>query len=106
MQQLSQEMTLADFVGARAGVVSERMAEARQLQETISNAMRNIGNYGVPQAAELERMRTFAPELESRDGFLNAARLYGQLRRELGKSAATRLRGLGYVRPGEAGGQQ
>jgi hypothetical protein len=104
MQQLSQEMTLADFVGARAGVVSERMAEARQLQETISNAMRDIGHYGVPQKSELERMRTFAPELESKDGFLNAARLYGQLRRVLGQAASTRLRSLGYVPANEAGG--
>ena len=51
----------------------------RGAHEQIINALRNVGNYGVPQEAELTRMESLAPRLGSVAGVLSARNMYSGL---------------------------
>lgn len=95
MVEISKEASAAEKIGSRAKL-TELTAEARQQQERISIALRNIGNYGVPQATELARMERLAPQLQTWDGLINAGRLYGALGKTQRQLLETKLKSYGY----------
>lgn len=79
MLSLIDEVGTLEAAGAEQGVVSERMGRVRGAHEQIINALRNVGNYGVPQEAELTRMESLAPRLGSVAGVLSARNMYSGL---------------------------
>jgi hypothetical protein len=99
LRQIAQQVTAMEQAGASAGVLGPKMARARELHESVSNALRTIGGYGVPAASELARMDRLAPQLQTAQGLVNAAELYRALPEVMGRNAANRLRALGYVEP-------
>jgi len=98
LAQIAREASALEAGQARAGFLNERMADARALQEEVVNALREIGNYGVPQEAEIRRMEGIAPRIDSFQGLMSAYQQYMALWRMLNRSADTRMRGLGYER--------
>lgn len=104
LAQIHAQVDAAQRAGARADVLSPLMARARIEHENVITALRNIGNYGVPQAAELARMESIAPRLESAAGFLSAGNIYPALEQALTGRLAERMRSYGYERGGAAGG--
>ena len=97
MQELGRTVSAAERAGNRA-VVTESMQDARATHELITVALRNIGHYGVPQAAELERMEALAPRLTTADGIVNAVRAYGGMRTALDRGATETMASYGYER--------
>lgn len=87
MLGLVNEVNSLQAAGARASVVSAAMGRARAEHEQIINALREVGNYGVPQEAELARMEALAPRLDSVEGLLSARNVY----RGLGSSMSGRM---------------
>lgn len=100
IRAISNEVGAAQAAGGRAGFVDQKLAEAAQLQEQISNILRDIGNYGVPNGTELVRMESLAPRIDSADGLLNASAKYAALRSTLWTRVRNRMRQDGYVRGG------
>lgn len=100
LQRLADRIRAREAAAGRgiAGVrlVGPDLQLANQLQEQVSNALRNIGGYGVPNGTELERMERLAPRLDTLDGLLNAAGAYQALRRVMFQNTRTRLNALGY----------
>ncbi len=104
LAQIHEQVTAAERAGARADVLSPLMARARVAHEQVITGLRNIGNYGVPQAAELARMESIATRLESPAGFLSAGNIYPALERGLGNQVADQLAAYGYERDTGGGG--
>jgi phage host-nuclease inhibitor protein Gam len=99
MEALQREMSSLEAAGAQAHILSERAARARALHEQLTVELRTIGNYGVPQAAELERMERLAPAVGSREWYSGtAANAYSAMRSVMRQNATNRMRYLGYVR--------
>lgn len=100
MERLARRASAAQAAGARAGVVGPLLAQAAQVQEQISNSLRTIGGYGVPNGTELERMEALAPRLSTLDGLVNAGNIYPALRRAMwDKTRTTMGRQYGYRYP-------
>ncbi len=106
LAQIHAQVDAAQRAGARADVLGPLMADARIAHEQAITALRNIGNYGVPQAAELARMESIAPRLESAAGFLSAGNVYPALERALSSQVEDRLASYGYERDTGGGGGQ
>jgi hypothetical protein len=104
MRQIAQRIRAAERVRGAIGDDSPLMAEARQTQEQLSNALRTAGNYGVPNGTELERMERLAPRLDTVRGFLGAENQYEALNRTMWNATKSRLSEYGYTFGGGAGG--
>lgn len=79
MESLVDEVSRLEAAGAEAGVVSAAMGRARAAHEQVINALREVGNYGVPQEAELVRMERLAPRLGSVQGMISSRNIYAGL---------------------------
>lgn len=101
LERLAGEMTAADFAQAQAGIITDRMAQAMHHQERASNATRILGQYGVPQAAELRRVETMLPRLDSWRGFVSGATLYRTLPGVADQVARAQMSQYGYEPQGE-----
>lgn len=107
MEELAREVGALEQTAANARILSQRMAEAQALHEQITNELRVIGNYGVPQAAELARMERLAPSLTSREAFIgSAANQYRAMRSVMQAATEERMRYLGYSRGAAGSGAQ
>lgn len=108
LAQLATEITAAQRAGAAAGVLNAKMARARAIHEQLTNALRVIGNYGVPQAAELARMERLAPRLDSVEGWLSAVPIYREMPAAIDGGLTEYMGGYGYrrARAGGGGGRQ
>lgn len=101
MERLHREVTVMQRASASRGAMNAKLAEAHQLQEQLSGALRELGNYGVPNGTELQRMEALAPRLDTVDGFLNAGVEYPALRRVMRRKTGIAMRSeYGYTRPG------
>jgi hypothetical protein len=98
MLRLVREADALEKAGAEAGVISEKMGEALARQEMIVTALRLLGNYGVPQAAELARMEALAPRPGSVQGLMGAVNRYRGMRTALGDQVESNMTSAGYVR--------
>ena len=98
LARIHSQVSAAQRAGARADVLSPLMSSAAQNHELLISALREMGNYGVPQAAELARMERLAPRLESMAGWLSAGNIYAALPNTVSNGLATRLESYGYER--------
>jgi hypothetical protein len=97
MTALANRVDSMQRAGAAAGVLGREVARARHIHEQMISALRTIGNYGVPNGTELQRMESLAPRLDSVDGLLNARNLYDGMRRTIWTSTLAKMRADGYV---------
>lgn len=100
LERLTGEISAAEQAGAAIGQLSDQVADAQQLHEQVINALRDIGNYGVPTGNELQRMEALAPQLTSLQGIRNARTQYRALRGGMRRRTDAQMMVDGYRRAG------
>lgn len=103
LERLTGEISAAEQAGAAIGQLSDQVADAQQLHEQVINALRDIGNYGVPTGNELQRMEALAPTLTSLQGIRNARTQYRALRGGMRRRTDAQMTVDGYRRAGGGG---
>jgi hypothetical protein len=104
MERLAREVSAGETAAARANLYSERAARAQALHESITVRLRQIGHYGVPQNAEMERMAALAPPIASAQTLVGTApNHYRAIRGVAQQGAAHQMRAWGYERGGGGG---
>ena len=97
MQKLSQKIGALQAAGASANIIGREVGRAAHIHEQLISALRELGNYGVPNGTEIERMEDLAPTLTSARGILSASPLYDGLRRTMWDRTLIKMRGDGYA---------
>jgi hypothetical protein len=104
MERLAREVSAGETAAARANLYSERAARAQALHESITVRLRQIGHYGVPQNAEMERMAALAPPIASAQTLVGTApNHYRAIRGVAQQGAAHQMRAWGYEQGGGGG---
>lgn len=98
MQELAKQITPADMVAARGGKDTREVAKARQLQRSMTTALRIAANMGVPSAQEMLIVNEQAPELQTIQGFLNAPHRYTAIAEDFGGKFTAIMQSRGYSR--------
>jgi hypothetical protein len=106
LEAIAREANTADWMGAAVNYRTERMNLAAQLHGQLIDAMRDIGNYGVPQEFEIRRMEGLSPTPDGWRSWVNGAgAAYRNMRGVYEASFADKMRYWGYTRAARGGGQ-
>lgn len=102
MLRLIDETTAADRAGNAAGIVTQNIARAQSLQRSLSAALRNIYDFGVPTGDEMQRIEQEIPNITTLDGLINARTKYRALVERMNRGFQVKFQaeyGLRRVRP-------
>ena len=98
LQELRSQIGAEDMAQSKLGVKTPAMALAEQEVQNAANAIRQIANFGTPQAGEMAITYARVPEMGSLDSWINGKEKYEALLQSLESQAAAELKVHGYTR--------
>lgn len=101
LAELRGKIGAADMAKSKLGIKTEAMAVAEQEVQNAANAIRQVANFGTPQAGEMAITYARVPEMASLDSWVNGAVKYEALLQSLDSQVGAELGVRGYRRLGE-----